>query len=136
MKRLKVLWLFAVILIVSCQKSELTVSPLEQQEIAKRTGGYTYSITISPVNEINTTCSDLMLNVETDKTSRGKIVLCEYEGPYHHVVINKWEATNTNSIVVNTGNSQASERYFDATFTWGSTIIIGSNTIGIESCQK
>jgi hypothetical protein len=78
-----------------------------------------------------------MLNVATDKTSRGKIVLCEYEGPYHHIVMHKWEATNTNNTLMNAGKSDALQRYFDATFTWGSTIIISeARVIEIGSCPK
>ena len=85
MKRLKVLWLFAVLLIVSCHKSDITVPPADQPEIAKKTGVHTYSVTISPVNAVNTVCSDLLLNVSTDKTSKGTIVLYEYEDIYHRV---------------------------------------------------
>src|ERR1043166_8938829 len=136
MKRLKVLWLFAVLLIVSCHKSDITVPPADQPEIAKKTGVHTYSVTISPVNAVNTVCSDLLLNVSTDKTSKGTIVLYEYEDIYHRVVMHKWEAGNTNNIVMNTGNSKASERYFDATFTWGSTIISGTKTIDQDPCPQ
>jgi len=78
----------------------------------------------------------LLLTVETDKTSRGQIVLYEYEDIYHRVVMHKWEATNTNSIVMNTEKSQVSERYFDATFTWGSTIITGAATVEVSPCQN
>jgi len=136
MKRLNLLCLFAVVLISSCRKSEVIVSPPDQQEIAKKTGVHTYSVTISPVNEVNTMCSDLLLTVETDKTSRGQIVLYEYEDIYHRVTMHKWEATNTNSIVMNTEKSQVSERYFDATFTWGSTIITGAATVEVSPCQN
>ena len=135
MKRLNLLWAFAVVLIASCKKSEVTVPPADQQEIAKRTGVHIYSITISSVNQVNTMCSDLLLNVQTDKTSRGTIVLYEYDDPYHHTMMHKWEATNTNSTMMNTGNSKVSERYFDATFTWGSTIISAGKTIEIASCS-
>ena len=134
MKRLNLLWLFAVVLIASCQK-EVTVPPAEQTEIAKRTGVHSYSVTISTVNEVNSMCSNLMLNVATDKNSKGTIDLYEYADVYHRVMINKWEAGNTNSIVINTGISKASERYFDATFRWGNTIIVGTATVELESCN-
>jgi len=136
MKRLKVLWLFAVVLIASCHKSDITVPPADQQDVAKKTGVHTYSVTISPVNAVNTMCSDLLLNVATDKPSKGQIVLYEYEDVYHRVMMHKWEADNTNSIVMNTGNSKASERYFDATFLWGSTIITGTKTMELDACPQ
>ena len=136
MKARNVLWLFAIVLMASCKKSEVTLVPADQQEITKKTVGHIYSIAISPVNDVNTMCSDLLLNVETDKTARGTIVLNEYEDLYHHVLIHKWEAANTNSMVMNTGNSKSAERYFDATFTWGSTIISAGKEIEIAACPE
>ena len=135
MKRVNVLWLFALVLMISCKKSEVIVTPADPQ-ITKPTVGHLYFVTISPVNEVNTTCSNLLLSVQTNKTSRGTIVLCEYEDTYQRVMIHRWEATNTNSTVINTGDSKASERYFDATFTWGSTIISAGKTVEIEACPE
>ena len=138
MKRLHVTWLFATILIVSCQKSAIdNSSPMDQESRSKSIGWHSYSVTISTVNNTNTTCNDLMLNVATDKNSKGKIVLSEYEGPYHHVVLHKWETSNTNNAMMNTGKSNSSQRYFDATFTWGSTIIISdAKVFEINPCTK
>ena len=137
MKRLTVTWLFTTILIVSCQKSVIDNSSLTEQESrGKGIGWHNYSVTIATVNDINTTCTDLMLNVATDKNSKGKIVLTEYEGPYHKVILDKWEANNTNNAMMNAGKRDSLQRYFDATFTWGSTIISTGAAIGIESCVK
>jgi hypothetical protein len=134
MKRLNVLWLSALVVIASCQKSDVTSAP-DQQEISKRTGVHIYSVTISTVNQVNPMCSDLMLSVQADKNSKGTIVLYEYQDVYHRVMINKWEANNTNGCVMNTGTNQVAERYFDATFTWGSTIISGTKPpIEMASC--
>src|SRR5439155_26503364 len=108
MKRLYVAWFFATILITSCEKSENANSFFQKQESGNNgIGWHSYSVTISAVNDVNTVCSDLMLNVATGKTSRGKIVLYEYEGPYHHVVMHKWETTNTNNAMMNAGKSDA-----------------------------
>jgi len=141
MKRLYVAWLCATILITSCEKSENADSSLsfskEQGPGNNGIGWHSYSVTVSTVNDVNTACSDLMLNVATDKTSRGKIVLYEYEGPNHHVVMHKWETTNANNAMMNAGKSDALQRYFDATFTWGSTIILSeAEVIEINSCTK
>jgi len=137
MKRLTVTWLFTIILIVSCEKSANdNSSPAEQESKSKAIGWHSYSVIISPVNEINPTCSDLMLNVSTDKNAKGKIVLTEFEGPYHKAILDKWEATNTNNVMMNTGKRDSLQRYFNATFIWGSTIIIGGKTVGMESCVK
>jgi len=138
MKRFTVTWLFTTILIVSCEKSTIdnSSSPTEQESKSRNTGWHSYSVTISTVNDVNTTCSDLLLNVATDKNSKGKIVLTEYEGPYHKVIFDKWEANNTNNVMMNTGKRDSLQRYFDATFTWGSTILSSGKAIGIESCPK
>jgi hypothetical protein len=134
MKRVNVLWLSALVVIASCQKSDVTSAP-DQQEISKRTGVHIYSISISTVNQVNPMCSDLFLAVKTDKSSKGTIVLYEYSDVYHRNMTHKWEADNTNSAEINTGTNQVAERYFDATFRWGSTIISGTKPpIEMASC--
>lgn len=134
MKRLNALWLSALVVIASCQKSDVTSAP-DQQEKTKRTGVHIYSISISTVNQVNPMCSDLFLAVQTDKNSKGTIDLYEYQDVYHRMMTHKWEATNTNSVVLNTGTNQVAERYFDATFTWGSTILSGTKPpIEMASC--
>lgn len=134
MKRLNLLWLSALVVIASCQKSDVASAP-DQQEISKRTGVHIYSVNISTVNQVNPMCSDLFLNVQTNKNSKGKIVLYEYSDVYHRNMTHQWEADNTNSVMVNTGTNQVAERYFDATFTWGSTIISGTKApIEMASC--
>jgi hypothetical protein len=134
MKRLSVLWLSTLAVIASCQKSDVTSAP-DQQEISKRTGVHIYSVNISTVNQVNPMCSDLFLNVQTNKNSKGTIVLYEYSDVYHRNMTRQWETDNTNSVMVNTGTNQVAERYFDATFTWGSTIISGTKApIEMASC--
>ena len=134
MKRVNVLWLSVLVVIASCQKSDVTSAP-DQQEISKRTGVHIYSVNISTVNQVNPMCSDLFLNVSTDKNSKGTIVLYEYSDVYHRNMINKWEADNTNNVTVNTGTNPVAERYFDATFLWGSTIMSGTKApIEMASC--
>jgi len=136
MKRLNTLLLAAIIL-ASCEKSAID-NPFstDQENKTKGIGWHSYSVTISTVYDVNPMCSDLLLNVATDKNAKGKIVLNEYEGPYHRTVLNKWEATNTNDVTMNTGKKDASQRYFDATFTWGGTIITSGKTIDMQSCTK
>jgi hypothetical protein len=76
-----------------------------------------------------------MLAVQADKNSKGTIVLYEYSDVYHRNMTHSWEADNTNSVVVNTGTNQVAERYFDATYRWGSTIISGTAApIEMASC--
>jgi hypothetical protein len=134
MKRVNVLWLCALVVIASCQKSDVTSAP-DQQDIAKRTGVHIYSVSISTVDQVNPMCNDLFLSVSADKNSKGTIVLYEYSDVYHRNMTHKWEASNTNSAVINTGTNQVAERYFDATFTWGSTIISGTKPpIEMASC--
>jgi hypothetical protein len=137
MKHLYVVWLFATILIVSCEKSEMANSSAGGQDSKTQGGGWhSYSLTITPLDGTNTMCKDLMLNVATDKNSRGKIVLNEFDGPNGDVLLHKWEADNTNNVIMNTGKSNSSQRYFGATFVWGSTIIVsGNKPIGISSCK-
>src|SRR5881396_3536415 len=106
MKRLYVVWLFATILVVSCEKSEMANSSAGQQDSKTKGGGWhSYSLTVTPVNETNTMCKDLMLNVATDKNSRGKIVLSEFDGPNGNVLLHQWEANNTNNATMNAGKS-------------------------------
>jgi|GEM_PF-4007453 len=136
MKRLITL-LLATIMLASCEKLAIdNPSSSDQENKSKGIGWHSYSITISTMNDINPMCSDLLLNVATDKNAKGKIVLSEYEGPYHRTVLNKWEATNTNDVTMNTGKKDASQRYFDATFTWGGTIITSGKTVDMQSCTK
>jgi len=134
MKRVNVLWLSALVVIASCQKSDVTSAP-DEQEIAKRTGVHLYTISISTVNQVNPMCSDLFLSVSTNKNSKGTIVLYEYSDVYHRSMTQRWVRTNTNSAVFNTGTNPVAERYFDATFVWGSTILDGTKPpIEMASC--
>ena len=135
MKRLNAALLSVMVVVASCQKSDVTSAPDQPEKSKMAGGGFGFTLSISPVNEVNTTCSDLSLNVKVDKTSKGTIVLNEYTDAYRQTVINKWTVTNTDNTVINTGTSAATQRYFDATFTWGSKIVTGAATVQQSPCQ-